>query len=424
MNHQRPTSQFDAIVVGAGIAGCAAAVTLAELGCRVALVDRRDTGRPKTCGHCLSPRAEGALRALGLRDLVGDLAEAGHRTVRIETSGRHLTLPMRQPGIVIRRDRLDPALRARAREHGVEFLDRHRVVAVDGPDSTDDDGGHGAMRTVHLQRTSYPGGGRGCDMAPLRVRTALIVGADGLGSAVARCTGLAIEAQATSIGVSFDLPASEAASWPPEILPMATPFGQGEVRMHVGRAGYVGLVRESDGRVHAAALLRQRDGRGIDVDAALAELLGNRVDRAALASLRRVGASPMPWRPRSVAEVGVALVGDAAGYAEPFTGEGMTWAFESAALLGAVVKANGARRFDMTAARDYAQRWHRTVGTAQRRCARVGWLLRHPRALGLAAAVAPRLASAIGAVVAQRVNRPDWRPDWRPEGLGPAAVAQ
>ena len=62
-------SMHDALVIGAGPAGAAAAWALARAGCRVALVDREAFPRDKTCGDGLIPDSLGALDTMGLRDL-------------------------------------------------------------------------------------------------------------------------------------------------------------------------------------------------------------------------------------------------------------------------------------------------------------------------------------------------------------------
>src|SRR5215813_7917242 len=66
---ETPT-HLDALVIGAGPAGSAAAIQLAKAGARVALVDRNAFPRDKTCGDALIPDALRALDSLGLKDSV------------------------------------------------------------------------------------------------------------------------------------------------------------------------------------------------------------------------------------------------------------------------------------------------------------------------------------------------------------------
>ncbi|MEI6475461.1 MAG: hypothetical protein WCO75_08710, partial [Planctomycetota bacterium] len=95
-----------------------------------------------------------------------------------------------------------------------------------------------------------------------------------------------------------------------------------------------------------------------------------------------------PWKPRAVTAGRVALVGDAAGYAEPYTGEGMGWAIESAMLLGACFRDG----WSAAAAEEYQRRWRATVGRAQAHTLRVGMLLRGGRVAAHATRAAVKLA--------------------------------
>ena len=80
-------------------------------------------------------------------------------------------------------------------------------------------------------------------------------------------------------------------------------------------------------------------------------------------------------------------MGDAAGYIEPFTGEGMSWAIEGAAAAARIAR-------DIISRGDAAP-WNRTlaeaVGAHQRRCRRFAAMLRHPRATMYALRAASRV---------------------------------
>ncbi len=102
-----------------------------------------------------------------------------------------------------------------------------------------------------------------------------------------------------------------------------------------------------------------------------------------------VGAGPMPCRPRAVATSSVTLVGDAAGYVEPFTGEGMSWALTSAEVLADVAADQSPGDWTRAAASRYRRAWRDRIGHRQRLCRAVAWSLQRPRLLGvLASAVA------------------------------------
>ncbi|MFG0318328.1 MAG: NAD(P)/FAD-dependent oxidoreductase, partial [Planctomycetota bacterium JB042] len=123
------TDVRDVVVIGAGPAGGAAAIGLADRGRRVALVDRERFPRDKVCGGCLNPRAIRSLAALGvvpsgvpLRWLV---LHAGGRTARVPLEG----------GLAVSRRSLDAALVDAARARGVEVIEG--VAATLGPDGGD-----------------------------------------------------------------------------------------------------------------------------------------------------------------------------------------------------------------------------------------------------------------------------------------------
>ncbi len=199
------------------------------------------------------------------------------------------------------------------------------------------------------------------------VTPALVVGADGLGSGVARGAKL-MDPRRTGrkFGFAFDI---DGASVP-----------SGEITMCVAGGGYLGMVSEGSDRVHLAGLLpaltdaptKPREtlawfGMRFPIVAALGGVIGP-----------IVAAGPMPWRTTKRTDEGVALVGDAAGYVEPFTGEGMTWAIESALML---VDAIARGPFDQDARRRYESRWTEALAPRHRRCAIVAGLVERPRLL-------------------------------------------
>lgn len=103
--------------------------------------------------------------------------------------------------------------------------------------------------------------------------------------------------------------------------------------MVVGRGGYVGMVRVEDGRSHlAAALSPHLVQRSYGIHNACASILSSAgiLLHDELANAKWLGAPPLSRRTFPLADRNVLLLGDAAGYVEPFTGEGMTWAMLSA----------------------------------------------------------------------------------------------
>jgi flavin-dependent dehydrogenase len=84
------SSPFDAVIVGAGPAGAAAAARMAESGLKVALIERADPGRPRVCGGFLGPEFEDWMGSWGWADELGLLAKSPVSTVQISGSGPRL----------------------------------------------------------------------------------------------------------------------------------------------------------------------------------------------------------------------------------------------------------------------------------------------------------------------------------------------
>jgi flavin-dependent dehydrogenase len=114
------TQNFDAVVIGAGVAGSATAIRLAAAGRRVALVDRETGPTHKVCGEFLSGPTVWHLRALG----VDPAALGGRRveTLRLASGARLVEVPLPFEAWGLSRFRLDTALRERARAAGASLM--------------------------------------------------------------------------------------------------------------------------------------------------------------------------------------------------------------------------------------------------------------------------------------------------------------
>ena len=331
----------DAVVVGAGPAGAATAILLAEQGLSVVLIDRARFPRDKVCGEYLSPEggrildrlgALGAIEARGVRPLRGMRILAPDGTLLVgdyPTGGPWYGY--RPYALAVRRRVLDAALVERAREVGVRVRERVRVVDLlrEG------------RRVAGVVAEPAEPGARAT--AAERMPARLVVAADGRASVVAQRLGLRrphpwlrrLALVADVEGATGDPERGEIVLAPPAYA-ILNPVGDG-----VGNLSLVVPVEE--GRRRKADLAGYFDA----VTRALPGL------RERLSGARRVGPvralGPLAYRVAPPREDGVVLVGDAAGFLDPFTGEGIYAALRSA-QIAAEVGSRAVRAGDVSAA--------------------------------------------------------------------------
>lgn len=133
-----PRTEFDAIIMGAGLAGSAAAILLASAGWQVALVEKQRFPRRKVCGECLAASNLPLLDALGIGSEFGAVAGPalrrfalmrGRRTVVADLPAAHGAHPW---GRALGRETLDLLLLEKARQAGATVLQPWSVVALRG----------------------------------------------------------------------------------------------------------------------------------------------------------------------------------------------------------------------------------------------------------------------------------------------------
>jgi flavin-dependent dehydrogenase len=204
------------------------------------------------------------------------------------------------------------------------------------------------------------------------IRPAVVVVADGLGgSALAEREEFAWRVERRSpVGVGAVLPAR------PEHA------ADGEITMICASGGYVGAAPLGDGRWAFAAALRADDVRAAGplgaIERALAE---SGIAAPALPRGSLCGAGPLTRRRARIASGRVLVVGDAAGYVQPLTGEGMSWAIVCASRIASFAE-RAAHGVDVS--REWARecsgllRWRGVL------CRAVCSVASHPRALAAA----------------------------------------
>ncbi len=361
---------WDAVVIGAGPAGSVAARELARRGASVLLVDRAAFPRTKVCGCCLNGAALAALNSVGL----GHLAESCGAVplTSMHLAAGELSAQLRMPqGVVLSRSAFDLALVREAEAAGATFLPstQAKLEAVE-PDS----------RAIRLE---------GATSTLIAARVAIL--ASGLSK------GNSKPSANSRLGGGTIVPADRV----PEFYTAA------ELFMATGRGGYVGLVRLEDTSLDIAAafdaaFVRTSGGLGSAAEAILAQTPWPAIPD--LAKLPWKGTPALTRQRSTVAEHRLFAVGDAAGYVEPFTGEGMAWAIASAAAL-APIAFRAIAQWNDSCMREWERVHRRTVRRRQWICRAASHVLRSPMLTGLAVR-ALRLMPALSRPVVAALNRP------------------
>ncbi len=291
---------WDAVIVGAGPAGCAAAYDLAAAGRRILLVDRAAFPRPKACAGGLTLKAIRALR-YSIAPVVRHWARS---IVLEEATGSAITVGRKTPVCAMTvREELDAFCLGRTRERGAEF---HQVAALSA-----------------IEQTSSETILRFTDGATFRAR--FVLGADGVHSRVR-----ALAAGGEWFRRGFALEANVPYMQPGEQHPLTfdfapAPGGYGWLfprDTHVNVGLYIG-ADGSGKKIDRAALERYiaiRCGAGREHSPAVGQFLG-------------LGAAN--YRPAEGSRV--LLAGDAAGFVDPLTGEGIYGAIRSGQVAASAI---------------------------------------------------------------------------------------
>ncbi|MDA8377758.1 MAG: FAD-dependent oxidoreductase [Planctomycetia bacterium] len=364
---------WDVLIVGSGVAGAMAAYGAARQGKSVLLIDKARFPRGKACGCCLNKAAVDLLDQTGLNvRLLGavpvdrfQLACAGTRAM--------LHTP---PGLAISREILDVALIGHAQRAGACFMPQTAAQQTQA---------FPLHRTVDVLTSGIP--------AVLRAK--VVLAADGLGGRLMRETSRLEIASNSRIGVAATLEHAGDA------------FAPGIIYMACGKHGYVGLVIVEAGQLHIAAALgvnavRDASGPGHAVEEIMCEA-GMPVPLG-LDKCRWYGAPALTCRRKIIAAPRLFVIGDAAGYVEPFSGEGMAWALASGlGILSLVDQVPDVWRPDLE--EQWQRRHHDLVVARQRTCRAVTMLLRHQGLLRMAIR-ALRLSPALAVPFLWKINKP------------------
>ena len=318
----------DVVVVGARCGGSALARLLAAAGLRVVAIDRAAFPSDTQSTHCIAGHGVRLLHRWGLLDRVLSTGVPTPRAVGIRVGSVDLpAVPMSSDGVgslAPRRTVLDALLVDAARDEGAEVWENAtlRDLLVD----------EGRVAGVLCDTPS----------GPCVVRAALVVGADGSRSSVARIVGAeAYDVRPSNLGGVYAYFADSG-------------LQHNELGM---AAGNVSLAFVTNGNLACVAAgtfddrARELAAGGDDAFRQVILAASPRVAEALSGASRVTRFSvyrAQPGRFRTASGPGWALVGDAGHYKDPFTGQGMADAFLSAQLLSEAVidGLGGARPFD------------------------------------------------------------------------------
>ena len=305
---------FDSAVIGGGLAGCLAAITLAQQNHRVVLLEAKPYPHHKVCGEFLSPECLPLLAEIGFRPILEQLKPITIRKVRITApDGSQWRAQFPSEALSISRYALDSALASYAKEMGVAVHEGVRVTEIKGALAQ----GFSLSTRGERGESSF--------------QAASVIAAHGKRSNLDRALKRPFLQQNTSfyLGLKrhFNGPA----------------LGD-QLDLHVFPGGYCGMSDVEGGKTNVCLLVQQQvfqqsftPGRSqieqfIDWMGRQNEYLGDWLSKATPAADEWISIGQVPLGSKSPLEGDILMAGDSAGMVAPLAGDGMTMALHSGKL--------------------------------------------------------------------------------------------
>ncbi len=328
-------AEYDLIIAGAGPAGSACAITAARAGARVLLLEKDLFPRHKVCGEFVSSESLELLR-----ELVGKKSLSSNTLVnaaRFFIDGKCLSLPVAPPAQSIPRYAMDAALFQAAREAGVVALEEAVVLKVKT--------GH-AFSVETAEKRFF-------------------------GKAVVNATGRWSKLR------QFEVAGKE--KWLGLKAHFAETSAPSSVDLYFFSGGYCGVTPVDENSVNACAMVRADVARSMDeVFAQEPEL--RRRSKKWQPLFPAVTTSPLYFREPETAADGMMLAGDAAGFIDPFAGDGISLALQSGVLAGKTILPFLAGKYAWEQAlHEYQSAYRRRFVPAFRNAARLRSAIAAPR---------------------------------------------
>lgn len=333
---------YDVIIAGAGPAGSTCARSCAQQGLRTLLLDSADFPRSKPCGGAVSTQA------LSFLDFTipEQIIEKECFGARVQCNGRSVFVRKEQRiAVLVRRDIFDSLLADKAIEAGARFLPGEEVTDVRQT--------HNVVEVLTGRATH---------------QTRFLIGADGVHSRVAFALRPPFRKDETALALVSNVPAAPETmdQHPDTILDLCfgiAPLGYGWLFPHQGFCS-LGIAGCADKLADPQKVLSDfAHACGMDI----ADVRGSFI--------------PLGGSKRIVASRRILLAGDAAGFADPLHGEGITYAILSGKIAAqAVVDAIQSGKEPSTAASWYQQETEERIVTDLRVAYRMANLLdKYPR---------------------------------------------
>ena len=379
---------WDLVIVGAGPAGSAAATLVAKKGLRVLLLDRDSLPRPKVCGCCLSPLALSELDILFRQSTPLNLRIQSLKRLTIASQGYVTSVPYATGGVLSRLN-LDTQLATHAVVTGAAWLPNTRAL------HWQTEGDFVLLSIQTKNNETY------------QIQTRRLFLAAGLHNAV-RCAD-----NQFSQGKRRKRPPNNRIGLGATLPSTGGPLDPKHLIMAIGDGGYCGLIRLEDNTIDVAAAIHPMKLHNEKSPAeALSRILSQAFDGTTCPiNVSTLEETPIRATPQLTHQTGaidldcrkIFRIGDAVGYIEPFTGEGIGWALRSARLASeALVTEDGRLRSADQAAARYHRRYHQALARHHRRCRLVSLALRSPRFVSTSIQVAgcfPSLTATVARLI-------------------------
>jgi flavin-dependent dehydrogenase len=335
-----------------------AARELARRGVAVLLVDKSFFPRYKVCGCCLNPRSLRLLEAFGLGSLTQRLNAIPLKCLRLVARGTHALVPM-PIGAAVSRQMFDAAIVSAAIEMDVAFLP--------GATATLSHSNNHDRRILRLRTGT----------SETAVECRMVLAANGLARELEEHTS----ADHNEPVASRNWVAGSRVGAGVVVENAPAGYEPGIIYMACGDNGYVGLVQIENGRLDVAAALNASKVKAAGGPGALAATIIASAGLPSVPDLPYLHWKGTPHLTRSAPRVAgdrLFVLGDAAGYIEPFTGEGIAWALSSAMLV-APLALRGIRNWQPNLAHSWQAIYRRKVTPRQTVCRITAAMLRRPR---------------------------------------------